>query len=156
MANYTPSRSDTEIFARMKLIFFSNEFPRDDLQTLFRSLHRLSKSRDHPILAQFLEEATLALREEIRLLPSASRALIPPFETILNFADFTDLRKGPLCGSMEGILLGVLEIGTIIGLVSRVIKFRLNLTLPDTSRTRLTHSISGLPAHPSLALALGC
>nr|UWK20204.1 polyketide synthase (PKS) [Trichoderma oligosporum] len=99
----------------MRVIYFSNEFPQDDLQTVFHKLHNHSKDRRHPILARFLEEATLAIREEVRQQPAVLRGLIPPFESILNFADFTDLRKGQLCGSIDGILLCVLELGTLIG-----------------------------------------
>lgn len=115
MVIYTPSRSDTEGTTKMKLVYFSNELPRDDLQNLFRELHQHSKNRGHPILARFLDEATLAIREEIRQLPTALKALIPPFETILNFSDFADLRKGQLCGSIDGILLCTVELGTLIG-----------------------------------------
>lgn len=115
MAIYTPSRSDTEMTAKVKLVYFSNEFPHDDLQNLFLELHQHSKSRRHPILARFLEEATLAIREEVQQLPTALKALIPPFETILNFSGFADLRKGQLCGSIDGILLCTLELGTLIG-----------------------------------------
>jgi hypothetical protein len=99
----------------MNLIYFSNEFPHDDLQTLFRELHNHSKDRRHPILARFLEEATLAICQEIRQLPTTLKALIPSFETILDFADFADLRKGQLCGSIDGILLCTVELGTLIG-----------------------------------------
>ena len=99
----------------MKLIYLSNEFPHDDLSSLFRQLHQRSKDRQHPILAQFLEAATLAIREEVRQLPNPLKALIPPFETILNFSNFADLRKGPLCGSIDGILLCTVELGTLIG-----------------------------------------
>nr|A0A411PQP9.1 RecName: Full=Atrochrysone carboxylic acid synthase Agnpks1; Short=ACAS; AltName: Full=Agnestins biosynthesis cluster protein pks1; AltName: Full=Non-reducing polyketide synthase Agnpks1 [Paecilomyces divaricatus]QBG38888.1 nr-PKS [Paecilomyces divaricatus] len=102
------------ILSKMKLIYFSNEFPPDDLHTLFRELHNHSKDRRHPILARFLEEATLAVREEVRRLPAHLRALIPPFESIWNFADFADLRKGQLCGSIDGILLCSVELGTLI------------------------------------------
>ena len=102
---------------KMRLVYFSNEFPHDDLQNLFRGLHQHSKDRRHPILARFLEEATLALRDEIRQLPTVQRESIPPFETILNFADFADLRKGPLGGSIDGILLCTLELGALIGSV---------------------------------------
>lgn len=99
----------------MKVVYFSNEFPRDDLSGLFRRLHQHSKDRKHPILARFFEEATRAIREEVRLLPTPLRSLIPAYETILDFADFSDLRKGPLCGSIDGILLCALELGTLIG-----------------------------------------
>ena len=99
----------------MKLIYFSNEFPHDDLHNVFRELHRHSKDRRYSVLARFLDEATLAIREEIRQLPTALRALIPPFENILKFADFSELRIGPLCGSVEGILLCTLELGVLIG-----------------------------------------
>lgn len=116
MPIYTPSRSDTEgDSTRMKILYFSNEFPSDDLQNLFRKLHQHSQSRRHSVLARFLGEATLAIREELRQLPTALKALVPPFETILNFADFSELRKGPLCGSIEGVLLCTLELGTLIG-----------------------------------------
>lgn len=114
MAIYTPSRSDTEVITKMKLVYFSNEFPHDDLQNLIRELHQHSKNRQHPILARFLEEATLAIREEVRQLPTTLKALIPPFETILNFSDFADLRKGQLCGSIDGILLCTVEVATLI------------------------------------------
>lgn len=117
----TPSSrsfSDVDVdFTKMKLAYFSNEFPKDDLQGLMRQLHTHSRDRRHPILAQFLDEATLAIREEVRQLPVPLRALIPPFETILNFSDFTALRTGPLCGSIDGILLCTVELGTFIGLV---------------------------------------
>ena len=113
MTIYTPSSEGDS--AKMKLVYFSNEFPRDDLQDLFRELHQHSKDRRHPILARFLEETTLAIRDEVRQLPTALRALIPPFETILNFSDFADLRKGQLCGSIDGILLCTVELGTFIG-----------------------------------------
>lgn len=113
MTVYTP---DTESESKkMKLFYFSNEFPRDDLQNIFRELHRHSKDRRHPVLARFLDEATLAIRDEIRQLPTALRALIPTFENILDFADFSELRTGQLCGSVEGILLCTIELGTLIG-----------------------------------------
>jgi Starter unit:ACP transacylase in aflatoxin biosynthesis len=99
----------------MKLAYFSNEFPHDDLQELLRRLHVHSKDRRHTILARFIDEATLAIREEIRQLPTALKALIPPYETILNFADHSELRKGPLCGSIDGVLLCAVELGTFIG-----------------------------------------
>lgn len=99
----------------MRVAYFSNEFPRDDLVGLFHQLHQHSKDRTHPILARFLEEATLALRDEVRQLPTPLKSLIPAYETILDFAEFAALRKGPLCGSIDGILLCTLELATLIG-----------------------------------------
>lgn len=110
-----PSDSNESDSTNMRLIYFSNEFPRDDVQTLFRELHIHSKDRRHPILARFLEESTLAVREEVRNLPNPLRKLIPPFESILNFADFADLRKGQLCGSIDGIILCAVELSILIG-----------------------------------------
>jgi monodictyphenone polyketide synthase len=108
-------RNHTTLSSKMKLIYFSNEFPQDDLQTTFRELLNHSKDRRHPALARFLEEATIAIREEVRQLPTALRKLVPPFDTILNFADFADLRSGQLSGAIDGILLCVIEVGTLIG-----------------------------------------
>lgn len=101
---------------KMKLIYFSNEFPHDDQHKLLRLLHQHSKDRRHPILARFLDEATLAIRDEVRQLPVALAAQIPPFESVLNFADFADLRRqSSLCESINGVLLCIIEIGTFIG-----------------------------------------
>lgn len=116
----SPSTAASDLSGdKMKIIHFSNEFPYDDKQTLFRELHSHSKDRNHPVLAHFLEEATRAVREEIRLLPSALKATIPPFESILNFVDFVELSKGPLNGSIDGVLLCIVELGAFIGYVSR-------------------------------------
>ncbi|PTB35070.1 Type I Iterative PKS [Trichoderma asperellum] len=115
MSIYTPSRSDDAYFDKMKVLYFSNEFPKDDLQASFRKLYNNSKDRHHHILARFLEEATLAIRDELSQLPTNLRNLIPPFETILTIADFADLRKSQLCGAIDGILLCTLELGTLIG-----------------------------------------
>jgi len=98
----------------MKLIYFSNELPRDDLQGLLRELHQLSRDRQHHTLARFLEDSTLAVRDEIRQLPAGLRAILPPFESIIAFADFPELRQGPLCESIAGILLCTVELGSFI------------------------------------------
>jgi len=122
LADYSPLiNSNSEDFNeidsdRMKLIYFSNEFPHDDLHKLLRLLLQHSKDRRHPILARFLDEATLAIRDEVRQLSATLRAQIPPFESILNFADFASLRRrGSLCESINGVLLCTVEIGTFIG-----------------------------------------
>lgn len=100
----------------MKLIYFSNEFPHDDLHKLLRMLRQHSKDRQHSILARFFDEATFAIRDEVRQLPATLQAYIPPFESILDFVDFTDLRRqGSLSESINGMLLCTVEIGTFIG-----------------------------------------
>lgn len=99
----------------MKLLYFDNQFPNEDLQDLYRGLTTRSKDRGHPLLARFIDDATLAVRDELRLLSSAQRALFPPFETVFNLADHHQLRQGPLCGSVEGVLLCVLQLSILIG-----------------------------------------
>ncbi|KAL4935846.1 hypothetical protein BDV06DRAFT_233897 [Aspergillus oleicola] len=115
MSVYTPQSGSQAEYSKMKLLYFSNEFPKDDLQGLFRRLYNHSKDRRYPILARFIDEATLAVRDEVRQLPSTVKALVPAFETVLNLADYPELRKGPLGGSMDGVLLCVLEVATLIG-----------------------------------------
>lgn len=99
----------------MKLGYFSNEFPHDDLKDLFRRLHNHSRDKQHPSLARFIYEATLALREEIRLLPATLRNLVPPFETVFDLAEFSELRNGPLGGAVDGLLLCAVQLATFIG-----------------------------------------
>ena len=115
MPIYTPTSDSQEESRNMKLAYFSNEFPHGDLQELLRRLHVHSKDRRHTILARLIDEATLAIREEVRRLPTALRALVPPFETVFNFAEDSELRKGPLGGSIDGVLLCAVQLGTFIG-----------------------------------------
>ncbi|KAF2648485.1 putative polyketide synthase [Lophiostoma macrostomum CBS 122681] len=115
MATFTPSSDVQGGALAVKLIYFSNEFPHDDIPYLARQLHLQSKDRRRHVLARFIDEATLAVREEIRRLPAAQKALIPPFETVLNFAEHPDLRTGPLSGSIDGVLLTAIELATFIG-----------------------------------------
>nr|AGI60157.1 type I polyketide synthase PKS5 [Dolichousnea longissima] len=115
MPIYTPPSLSLGESRKMKVIYFSNEFPHDDLQDLLRLLHNHSKDRHHAVLSRFIDEATLAIRDEIRRLPTALKILIPPFETVLNLADHSELRKGPLSGSIDGVLLCVVELATFIG-----------------------------------------
>ncbi|KAL8989971.1 MAG: hypothetical protein Q9177_001265 [Variospora cf. flavescens] len=111
----TPSSNSSLDGSKMKLVHFSNEFPNDDLKDLYRRLLTHSKDKKHLILAAFLDEATSAIKQEVQKLPRSAKDLIPPFETILNFVDHPSLRQGPLGGSVEGILLCVLEIATFVG-----------------------------------------
>lgn len=99
----------------MKFIHFSNELPHDDLRELFRRLHVHSKNRKHPYLAALIEEATLAVRDEVRQLPRTLKTLFPPISSVLNLADHVDLRKGPLGGAVEGVLLCIVELASLIG-----------------------------------------
>jgi hypothetical protein len=112
----TPSTTESLVeTSKMKLGYFGNEFPHDDLNHLFRRLYDHSKDRRHPSLARFIHEASLAVRDEVRLLPATLRALIPPFETIFNLADYVELRSGPLGGSVDGMLLCAVQLATFIG-----------------------------------------
>ncbi|EFX02748.1 polyketide synthase [Grosmannia clavigera kw1407] len=99
---------------QMKVIYFSYELP-EDLSGLLRRLHVHSQCRKHHILAQFISQATLAVREEVQLLPASLRCLVPLFETIFSLAGYSDLRSGPLAGSMDGVLLCGFQIATLIG-----------------------------------------
>ena len=110
-----PRNAITHGTSNIKFAYFSNEFPKDDLQDIFRHLHNHSKGNDHAILAQFLSEATLAVKQEIRQLPTELKQLIPPFTTVLSWVENTELREGLLCGAVDGVLLIVVQIATYIG-----------------------------------------
>ncbi|TVY17729.1 Atrochrysone carboxylic acid synthase [Lachnellula arida] len=99
----------------MRLGYFSNEFPHDDLKDLLRRLHTHSKDVRYSILARFIHEATLALREEVRLLPTTLRVLVPLFEPVFSLVDHATLRNGPLGGAIDGILLSAVQLATLIG-----------------------------------------
>ena len=110
-----PTSEPSKAKNSLKLTYFSNEFPHDDLQDFFRRLHLHSKNLQHPLLASFIDQATSVIREEVLKLPAALRTLIPPTDTLFLFVEHPDLRKGPLCGSIEGILLCAIELGAFIG-----------------------------------------
>lgn len=117
MPIYTPSTdSDSDADSpNMELIYFSNEFPREDLQDLFRRLHNHSKDKNQSILAHFIQEATWVIKDEIRRLPTELKQLIPPFETILSWVENTELRESLICGAVDGVLLIVIQLATYIG-----------------------------------------
>lgn len=98
-----------------ELVFFSNEFPNDDLQDLFRRLHRHSKDKRFRFLATFLEECTAVIKEEALKLPQPLQDLLPSFQTVLTLANHGKFQQGPLGGALESALLCVLEIGMLIG-----------------------------------------
>lgn len=100
---------------KMKVGYFGNEFPHDDLKDLLRGLHVHTKDLRYTTLARFIREATLAIRDEVRLLPTILRVLVPPFETIFNLADHGALRNGPLAGAIDGVLLCAVQLAAFIG-----------------------------------------
>lgn len=98
----------------MEVIYFTNEFPKEDLQDTFRILHNQSKDNCHRLLAQFICEATKAVKSEISQLQSSLKQLIPPFETLFDWAENPALRDGLLCGAVDGVLLILAQISTYI------------------------------------------
>jgi len=113
-----PSSRTSESFlqpGKMKVAYFSNELPSEDLKDLLRRLHVHSKDRRYPTLARFIHEATLAIQDEVKLLPTNLRVLVPPFETIFSLVDHTILRHGPLGGSVDGVLHCGLQVAALIG-----------------------------------------
>ncbi len=116
MENHASETSGAPGRAETKLVFFSNEFPNDDLKDLFRRLHRHSKDRRFTLLAAFLEECTVVVREEAARLPKPLQSLIPHFDSILGLLDTGgDFRQGSLGAAMESVFLCVLELGMLIG-----------------------------------------
>ncbi|KAJ5697002.1 hypothetical protein N7536_007414 [Penicillium majusculum] len=114
MGVYTPP-AEAEELPKFKAIYFSNEFPTDDLSILLRRLHNHSKQRSHAVLARFLNEATRVLRNEVSQLRTELAELVPSFESVTTLAGETGLRKGRLSQSIDGVLLCVLQLGTYIG-----------------------------------------
>ncbi|KAI3545136.1 beta-ketoacyl synthase domain-containing protein [Colletotrichum abscissum] len=96
-----------------RLIFFSNEFPPAESQTL-RRLYLDSKDKRHPHLSRFLEEATAAVRDEVEKLPLDLRRLVPYFESVQSLLADRKLRRGVLSGSIDGVLLCIIQIGSFI------------------------------------------
>ncbi len=56
----------------------------------------------------------LAVREEIRSLPTELKSLVPTFQNVFEFADYPELRRGPLPGSIDGVLLSAMELAAFI------------------------------------------
>ena len=100
----------------MQVAFFSGEHSHDDIHAIARNLLVHSKGEDHRFLHDFLQAATVAVRDEIRALPHALQALVPSFEHVLDLVKHTpDLRDGPLAEPIERVLLCVLKLGAMIG-----------------------------------------
>ena len=110
----TPSTDGLGEYA-LRLLFFSNEFPNDDLRDLFRRLHNNSKCQRFRFLATFLDACSDAVHDEVAALPLNLKKLVPYFKSVLSLADDPNFRQGPVGGALESALLCVLEIGMFIG-----------------------------------------
>jgi hypothetical protein len=100
---------------KLEVIYFGNELPKEDLQDVFRKLHLHSKDARHHLLARFIDLSTDAIKEEVRGLSSEIKKHIPPFETILAWAEYDDLREGIISGAVEGALLIMAQVASYIG-----------------------------------------
>nr|WHN38864.1 polyketide synthase 3 [Elsinoe perseae] len=96
---------------RMKLLYFTNDIMEDDLLASIRRIVIQSKTQDHAVLASFLREATVALKEEVQLLPADVRTIVPAFDSVAQLVQYPQLMSGPLRGSIEGVRLALAEIG---------------------------------------------
>lgn len=94
----------------MEIIHFNNEFPKEDLQSIFRQLVKHSQENSHRLLAHFISEATRAVKDEIQQLSLQSRKCFSPFQDLFAWAEDTQLREGLFCGAVDGVLLVFLQI----------------------------------------------
>lgn len=112
----TPTSSESDEGSRkMHLVYFNNDFPKDDLQNLFRHLRNQAKTRQHTLLAHFLATATRSVKHEIQTLSADLKQSFRPFESLLDWADDTELRKSSLCSAVDGVLLVILQLAAHIG-----------------------------------------
>lgn len=94
----------------MEITYFHNEFPKENLQEIFRRLHIEGKSQGHRFLAEFVSEATQAVKEEIALVDADLQQLFPAFDSVFSWAEDKTLREGPLSGAVDGVLLIVAQV----------------------------------------------
>jgi monodictyphenone polyketide synthase len=106
---------DSAEAASMDLIYLPNEFPKGDLQDSFRHLRRASKDKRHVLLAQFLDEATSAMQQEVSHLSDELRGHFSNPRDVLAWSEDNHLREGPLCGAVEGALLIIVQLSILIG-----------------------------------------
>ncbi|KAE8326987.1 hypothetical protein BDV39DRAFT_205400 [Aspergillus sergii] len=99
----------------LQLYHFPNEYPTADLRGLVAHLRQCSKTASHVFLRLFLDDATITLREEFRLLPDDLKATLPPFGNILDLAELPNLSKLPFGSAIESIMLLVVQLGLFIG-----------------------------------------
>lgn len=125
----------------MEVVYFSNEFPKEDLTDIFRQLHKQSKSTNHEHLARFTRDATRAIKEEIEKLPSSLKNQIPPFESLTSWSEQKELREGELCGAIDGVLLILAQLSVYIWYVNLEILPFLLLTSTVMPRTAKSHRL---------------
>ncbi|EDU45231.1 Polyketide synthase modules [Pyrenophora tritici-repentis] len=145
----------------MDTIYFSNEFPKEALQDVFRQLHKESKSSTHHLLARFMSEATRAVKKEIEQLPSSLKQIIPPFETLSAWAESKELREGELCGAIDGVLLVLLQISVYIchaeagaELPTAPHLSALGVGLIGAAAVAMSKELSDLPSYGAQAVAI--
>ena len=107
------------IMSQAKVLYFSGEIPQGnpegDQRELFRKLHLLSKERNHPVLASFLDCVTTAVKDECSHLIREQRDLLPCFESVLDLTDHVvELRRTPLGAAVERVLVIVFQLGSFI------------------------------------------
>lgn len=100
---------------KLKLYHFPNENPAEDVGKTILMLRRRSKNVDNLFLRQFLDDATVTLRDELRQLPDHLKACLPPFENILDLANLPQLRNTSMGAFMDSLMVLVTQLGLIIG-----------------------------------------
>ncbi|KAL9086664.1 MAG: hypothetical protein Q9165_006983 [Trypethelium subeluteriae] len=111
----SPTSSSDDEVEKLKVAYFSNEFPRDDLAGLVRRLLIYSKERGHALMDQLISEATWAIKDEIQRMPAELKSSIPPMETILDWVEERELREGLLGSAVDGVLLCVVQLAIYVG-----------------------------------------
>ncbi|KAL1801695.1 hypothetical protein ACET3X_002037 [Alternaria dauci] len=101
--------------AKSSLLFFNNDLPSDDINHLYRVLHRRTAQLSCPQLAHFITLCNQVITEEIAKLPKQWQENVPDFVNVLSLVNDNAFRKGPLGGAMEGVFLNILQIGMILG-----------------------------------------
>ncbi|KAL4861374.1 hypothetical protein BDV12DRAFT_208059 [Aspergillus spectabilis] len=99
----------------MKIFFFSNKFPLQDIPCLFRSIRLQRQCPQHILLRRLIDETTSVIRDEIRLLDATTRAQIPPFQSILDLAEDFDWQRSPLAGMFECVFLSLASLCVFLG-----------------------------------------
>ncbi|KFY41668.1 hypothetical protein V494_02866 [Pseudogymnoascus sp. VKM F-4513 (FW-928)] len=143
----TDSESDEES-RKMEVVYFNNEFSKEDLQDVFRRLHNHTKDKHYPVLTQFIHEASWVIKDEVRQLPTETKQLIPPFSTLLAWVENTQLREGLLCSAVDGVLLVFVQLAAYIGYVESR-----SGDLPDFPTTYLAGLGNGLLSSSAASLA---